>query len=111
MKKVNKKSIMSLVLIPMLLLSMLMIAPATTDAETNIGLTVDAAILIDADSGKILYEQNAGTSLGIASMTKMMTEYLLLDAIKEGSITWDQQYNVTPHTHKLSHNRLLSNVP
>ena len=28
-----------------------------------LGLTVDAAILIDADSGKILYEQNAGTAI------------------------------------------------
>ena len=111
MKKVNKKSMLSFLLIPMLLLSMLGIAPATTNAETNLGLTVDAAILIDADSGKILYEQNAGTPLGIASMTKMMTEYLLLDAIKEGTVTWDQQYNVHEYTYKVSQNRLLSNVP
>lgn len=112
MKKVNKRSIMSLLLIPMLLLSMLALAPATTNAaETDLGLTVDAAILIDADTGKVLYEQNAGAALGIASMTKMMTEYLLLDAIKAGSVTWDQQYNVTEHTYKISHNRLLSNVP
>lgn len=111
MKKVNKKSMLSFLLIPMLLLSMLGIAPATTNAATDLGLTVDAAILIDADTGKILYEQNAGTSLGIASMTKMMTEYLLLDAIKEGTVTWEQQYNVTPYTYKVSQNRLLSNVP
>lgn len=111
MKKVNKQTMLSFMLIPALLLSMLTLAPATTNAADDLGLTVDAAILIDADTGKILYEQNAETALGIASMTKMMTEYLLLDAIKEGTITWDQQYNVTPHTHKLSHNRLLSNVP
>lgn len=95
-----------------MLLSMMTIAPATTNAQTtDLGLTVDAAILIDADSGKILYEQNAGTSLGIASMTKMMTEYLLLDAIDEGTITWDQQYRVTEYTYKMSQNRALSNVP
>ena len=89
MKKMNKRSIMSLLLIPMLILSMMAIAPATTNAADDLGLTVDAAILIDADSGKILYEQNAGAALGIASMTKMMTEYLLLDAIDAGTITWD----------------------
>lgn len=94
-----------------MLLSMLAIAPATTNAETDLGLTVDAAILIDADSGKILYEQNAGTPLGIASMTKMMTEYLLLDAIKAGTITWEQQYRVTEYTYKMSQDRALSNVP
>lgn len=110
-KKVRKQTVLSFILIPMLLLSMLAMAPATTNAETDLGLTVDAAILIDADTGKILYEQNAETALGIASMTKMMTEYILLDAIKEGSITWDQQYNVTEYTYKISQNRLLSNVP
>ena len=111
MKKVNKRSMLSLLLIPMLLLSMMAIAPATTNAAEDLGLTVDAAILIDADSGKILYEQNAGTPLGIASMTKMMTEYLLLDAIDAGTVSWDQQYRVTEYTHKLSHDRTLSNVP
>ena len=111
MKKVSKKSIMSLFMIPIMLLSMLAIAPATINAETDLGLTVDAAILIDADSGKILYEQNAGTPLGIASMAKMMTEYLLLDAVAEGTVTWDQQYRVTEYTYRMSQNRALSNVP
>ncbi|WP_339174595.1 D-alanyl-D-alanine carboxypeptidase family protein [Solibacillus sp. FSL R5-0691] len=111
MKKVRKQTVLSIVLIPILILSMLAMTPAKTNAATDLGLTVDAAILIDADTGKILYEQNAETALGIASMTKMMTEYLLLDAIEEGSISWDQQYNVSEYTYKVSQNRLLSNVP
>ena len=53
-KKVRKQTVLSFILIPMLLLSMLAMAPATTNAETDLGLTVDAAILIDADTGKIL---------------------------------------------------------
>ena len=52
MKKVNKRSMLGLLLIPMLLLSIITIAPATTNAAEDLGLTVDAAILIDADSGK-----------------------------------------------------------
>ena len=44
-------------------------------------------------------------------MTKMMTEYLLLDAIEEGTVTWDQQYSVTEYTYRMSQNRALSNVP
>ena len=97
-------------MIPLLLLSMFVQMPQAS-AETDLGLTVDAAILIDADSGKILYEQNADTSLGIASMTKMMTEYLLLDAIKEETVSWDQEYRVTEYTYKVSQDRALSNVP
>ncbi|MCL1698779.1 MULTISPECIES: D-alanyl-D-alanine carboxypeptidase family protein [unclassified Lysinibacillus] len=110
MKK-TMSTVIRLLLIPVLLFSVLAGIPAKANAETDLGLHVDAAILIDADSGKILYEQNADTSLGIASMTKMMTEYLLLDAIEAGTVKWDQEYHVTDYTYKMSQNRALSNVP
>ncbi|MGE7949590.1 D-alanyl-D-alanine carboxypeptidase family protein [Lysinibacillus sp. NPDC093688] len=110
MKK-TMNTVIRLLLIPVLLFSVLAGIPAKANAETDLGLHVDAAILIDADSGKILYEQNADTSLGIASMTKMMTEYLLLDAIDAGTVKWDQEYHVTEYTYKMSQNRALSNVP
>ncbi len=111
-KTVKKASWFSLLMIPILLISTLVTAtPSASAAESDLGINVDAAILIDADTGKILYEQNADTSLGIASMTKMMSEYILLDAIKEGTITWDQQYHVTDYTYKMSQDRALSNVP
>lgn len=104
-------TVLRLLLIPVLLFSIFAGIPAKANAETDLGLTVDAAILIDADSGKILFEQNADTSLGIASMTKMMTEYLLLDAIDAGKVKWDQEYHVTDYTYRMSQNRALSNVP
>nr|WP_285853445.1 serine hydrolase [Sporosarcina luteola] len=84
---------------------------APAKAETTLGIHVDGAILIDADSGKILYEENADTPLGIASMSKMMTEYILFEAIKEGKISWDQEYKVTDYTYAISQDRRLSNVP
>lgn len=111
MKARRTAVLVNLLLIPVLLLS-LVVQPATSaKAATNLGLTVDAAILIDADSGKILYEQNARESLGVASMSKMITEYILLDAIEAGDITWDQKYQVTDYTYAISQNRALSNVP
>ncbi|MBD8028097.1 D-alanyl-D-alanine carboxypeptidase [Ureibacillus sp. Re31] len=98
-------------MIPLLLISMFVVSPNNASAETDLGINVSAAILIDADTGKILYEQNADKALGIASMSKMMTEYILLDAIKEGKISWDQQYHVNEYTYKMSQDRALSNVP
>lgn len=81
------------------------------EAET-VGLDVNAsgAILVDGDTGMILYEKNSETALGIASMTKMMTEYLLLEAVKEGKVKWDQEYVVSPELSKMSHDNSLSNV-
>ena len=95
----------------MLLVSLVGGMPTDAKAEESLNLKVDAAILIDADSGKILYEQNADAALGIASMTKMMTEYLLFEAIEEGQVSWDQQYSVNEYTYKISQDRRLSNVP
>lgn len=98
-------------MIPILLISTFVTTATSASAETDLGINVDGAILIDANTGQILYEQNADGPLGIASMSKMMTEYILLDAIDEGKITWDQQYHVTEYTYKMSQNSALSNVP
>lgn len=108
LKQQMKKSIAVLAMLVLLITTMGTI-PAS--ADETIGLYVDGAILIDADSGKILYEENADAPLGVASMTKMMTEYILFDAIKDGSITWDQEYKVNDYTYAVSQDRRLSNVP
>lgn len=80
------------------------------NAAINIDVNAKAAILVDAETGKILYEKNAETVLGIASMTKMMTEYLLLEAVKEGKVKWDQEYTVSQQLSTMSHDDGLSNV-
>lgn len=51
-------------------------------------MNADSAIIVDGETGKVLYQQNADSLLGIASMSKMMTEYILLDAIKHGKVKW-----------------------
>jgi serine-type D-Ala-D-Ala carboxypeptidase (penicillin-binding protein 5/6) len=80
-------------------------------AEAALNVNADGAILVDAETGKVLYEQNADSVLGVASMTKMMTEYLLLEAVKKGKVKWDQEYSVSDLVYKNSHDRSLSNVP
>jgi serine-type D-Ala-D-Ala carboxypeptidase (penicillin-binding protein 5/6) len=80
-------------------------------AEAQLNINADAAILVEASSGRVLYEKNADTVLGIASMTKMMTEYLLLEAIKEGRVKWEQEYAVSEYVWQVSQDRSLSNVP
>ncbi|WP_420489356.1 D-alanyl-D-alanine carboxypeptidase family protein [Neobacillus niacini] len=80
------------------------------EAATELDVNAAGAILVDAETGMVLYEKNSETALGIASMTKMMTEYLLLEAIKEGKVKWDQEYIVSPHLSNMSHDDSLSNV-
>nr|WP_064091109.1 D-alanyl-D-alanine carboxypeptidase family protein [Rossellomorea aquimaris] len=80
------------------------------NAQGDLDVNAKAAILVEASTGKILYEKNSDTAQGIASMTKMMTEYLLLEAVEEGKVKWDQKYTVPTNVSKMSHNTSLSNV-
>lgn len=60
-------------------------------------LTEDAkaAILLERDTGKILYEKNAHEKLAPASMTKIMTLLLIMEAIEDGRLTLDEQITVS----------------
>lgn len=84
--------------------------PASAAETDSLNLKGEAAILIDADTGKILYEKNADELLGVASMSKMMTEYLVLEAIKENRLSWDDEVVIDEDIHNLSKAPDLSNV-
>jgi D-alanyl-D-alanine carboxypeptidase (penicillin-binding protein 5/6) len=45
------------------------------------------AILIDASTGTVLYEKNADTRMPTASMSKVMTMYMVFEALKQGRLT------------------------
>ncbi|WP_205176273.1 serine hydrolase [Bacillus pakistanensis] len=95
----------------MILLMAMTVIQKPANAEGALDINADAAILIEASTGKILYEKNSESALGIASMTKMMTEYLLLEAIKEGKVSFEDEYSVSEAVYKVSQDTSLSNVP
>lgn len=78
--------------------------------QDDLGIDAGAAILVDASTGQILYGKNTDELLGVASMSKMMTEYIVLEAIKEGKISWDQKVKINNYIHELSGAPELSNV-
>jgi D-alanyl-D-alanine carboxypeptidase len=63
------------------------VAPRVVHAE--------ALLVVEADSGKVLEAQNATYPWYPASVTKMMTAYVTLKAIKEGRITLDTLFTVS----------------
>ncbi|EJL25650.1 D-alanyl-D-alanine carboxypeptidase family protein [Brevibacillus sp. BC25] len=69
--------------------------PITLTEKTYEKVDAQAAILLDSQTGEIMYEQNADTSYPVASMSKMLTEYMLLEAIKEERIDWDDEIVVS----------------
>src|SRR3990172_5715379 len=54
-----------------------------------------ASIVIDAETGEILYEKNANTGNYPASLTKMMTLYLLFEALDSGRVEIGQPLPVS----------------
>ncbi len=55
----------------------------------DLGLTAGSACLMDAATGEILYEHNSHEKLEPASVTKVMTLLLAMEALDNGSITLD----------------------
>ena len=55
----------------------------------DLNIPAKAAILIDAATGTVLYEQDAHTPLPPASVTKVMTMLLIMEAIDDGRIGWE----------------------
>lgn len=56
-----------------------------------------AAILIDADTGAVLYQNNADEPLPPASITKLMTAELVFQAIKAGRLKLDDELTMSVH--------------
>ncbi|MEK4915678.1 D-alanyl-D-alanine carboxypeptidase family protein [Bacillus sp. FSL E2-8887] len=101
-------------LVTVLTIACSMLVPySNASAETGAALNIEAgaAILVEANSGKILYQKNADELLSIASMTKMMSEYLVNEAIAKGKLKWDQKVKVSEYAYNISQDRSLSNVP
>jgi len=56
-----------------------------------------SSIVIDADTGAVLHESNADASRYPASLTKMMTLYMLFEAIEQRKMTLDTRMQVSVH--------------
>ncbi len=54
-----------------------------------------SGILIDANSGKIIYEKNINDELSVASMTKMVAQIIILEEIEKGKIKWNDIVTVS----------------
>ncbi len=56
-----------------------------------------SAILMEAKTGTVLYEYNADEGLPPASVTKIMTLLLVMEAIEQGKIDWDDMVSASAH--------------
>ena len=57
-------------------------------AEGELSVKAKGAVLMDLGSGTVLYEQDSHTRLPIASVTKVMTLLLVMEALEAGRVAW-----------------------
>ena len=65
-----------------------------------------AALVMDARSGEVLHARNADTRLHPASLTKMMTLYMVFEAVKQGKITLDTKWTASSRVARQPASRL-----
>lgn len=82
--------------------------PAFTPSAPNID--AKGYILMDANSGRIIVEKNADTHLPPASLTKLMTVYIVSNAIKSGALHWDDKVHVSTKAWKAEGSRMFIKV-
>lgn len=65
------------------------------ESNTDLGLNAKSAILMEESTGNILYESNPDERLPIASVTKVMTMLLIMEAVDSGKISLDDMVTVS----------------
>lgn len=78
-------------------LSITSLSPVMAEEEDNKQLTEEAkaALLLERDSGKVLYEKNAHEKLPPASMTKIMTLLLIMEALESEVIALEEEITIS----------------
>ena len=73
-----------------------------------INLNCAAALLMEPESGQILFEMNADSPRAVASVTKVMTILLTLEAIEQGRISVEQSLVVSEKASGMGGSQVLN---
>lgn len=68
------------------------------------------AILVEEETGDVLMEKNADEKMPTSSMSKVMTMYLVFEALRDGKVKIDDEVTVSEHAWKQEGSRTFLNV-
>lgn len=68
-----------------------------TGNQADLSLSCESAVLMEPITGKVLYEKNKDKQLRPASVTKVMTLLLIMEAIDKGKFTYEDTVSVSAH--------------
>lgn len=93
------------------LLTLISFGSATTVFAQDFDVAAKHAIAVEANSGKILYEKDATQPVEIASISKLLTVYLVYEALEQGKISLSTPVEISDYPYQLTTNSAASNVP
>ncbi len=67
------------------------------EKKSELAEVAKSAILIERDTGTVLYEKNSHEKLAPASMTKIMTMMLIMEALEKGQIKWEDKVRASEY--------------
>ena len=70
-------------------------------AETDLAPNAKSALLMDFDSGEILYKKNENEALAPASMTKIMSMLLIMEEIDAGRLSFEDDVTISENASKM----------
>ncbi|MFB5195598.1 D-alanyl-D-alanine carboxypeptidase family protein [Neobacillus sp. KR4-4] len=93
------KRFVSLIVTIFLLTSLWSTSAFAAEEKKNADIVnnVKSAILIERDTGKVLYEKNGNEELPPASMTKIMTMLLIMEAVDKGKLSWNEKIRASEY--------------
>ena len=65
------------------------------------------AFVVDQITGQVLYEKNADASLPPASMSKLMTLNMLFEALDDGRVSLDTEFNISTKAHQMGGSKMF----
>ncbi len=78
-------------------LLIIMLTNTMVFGEININQGISAALLGDLETGEILYKYNIDEQLAIASVSKLMTYLVMMDAVTNGEVSLDDDVVISGH--------------
>ena len=97
MKKHFFKVTFSLCITLFLIISQTPLKCIETLSEENFDLPVKSAVLMDYNTGTVIYKKNESEALSPASVTKIMTLLLIMEDIEKGNIKYDDSISISEY--------------
>ena len=90
-----------------LILTSFIFRPSVYAEDLKLAENAKSAILIEASTGQVLFEKNADERLVPASMTKMMSMLIIIEAIERGDLKWNQEIQVSENASGMGGSQIL----